>query len=244
MTEQAVLDPMEYIWERIPKNKEGKIHYLAGDIPYLYVHGFVDTERVSYKDWKQVFEDCKLADGTYIVDHAKFLSLRVYRYEGPTFEPFNPQKIREGEWTDDQLTKLYQLSIKPSSHVTEDIFWNSIKALKKQGLEQNGNLLVDKRVKTQMSYLIERFPTPRRRLEKEVSRIRKSREETIRGSTKNRNQSSFTAGQMESEIQIEKFKELENKSALKTAPQHTKAPQEEETIDIKSLRRPSGKISG
>lgn len=238
---EDITDPMEFIWDKVPKNKQGCIHYLPGDIPYLYRNGFVDSTRYTYDKWKKAFEDCKQDDGSYIVNKNKFLSLRIFRYNGPVFEPFDSNRVREGEWTDEQLKKLYILSIKVSSTITEEIFWNSVSALKKQGLVKNGNLLVNKAVKTQLSYLIERFPSPRRRLEKEVSRLRDERESQVRNTAKNRNASGYVIGKLSSEDKMEKFQKMQASGPQKaTIPQ----PATSETIDLKKLKKPSGRISG
>lgn len=241
MAEQFT-DAMEYIWERVPKTKDGLIHYLPGDLPYLYRNGFVDTQRVSYKEWKAAFDDCLQSDGAYLVSKEKFFSLRAYRYEGPVFKPFDPTKVREGEWVDTDLQKLFDLSIKPSSTIPEDVFWNSVKALKDQGFTQNGNLLVNEAVKKQLAYLIERFPSPRRRLEKEVNRVREEREKEFRAVTDNRDSSAFVAGKFASEDKMEQFKNLEKKAAKAkpTLPQ----PKAAEGVDIKKLRKPTRKITG
>lgn len=240
---EEINDPMEYIWEKVPKTTQGFIHYLPGDIPYLYRNGFVDAIRYTYPQWKEAFKDCLQKDGTYLVGKNKFLSLRKYRYNGPCFQPFEPSKVREGEWRDDELKKLYDLSIKPSSSVSEEVFWNSIKALKNQGLVQNGNLLVNKAVKTQLAYLIERFPSPRRRLEKEVSRIREERELQTKKVSKDRDTSLFVSGKLASETKLEDFKKLETSLPLKDngSPAVTESAP---TINIKSLRKPGKKISG
>ncbi|MDO8519731.1 MAG: hypothetical protein Q7T11_06170 [Deltaproteobacteria bacterium] len=230
---------MEYIWEKVPKTPEGLIHYLPGDIPYLYQNGFVDTRRFAYPQWKSAFEDCKQEDGSYLVSRDKFMSLRIFRYTGPVFEPFNPQRVREGEWTDENLQKLFDLSIKPSSGIPEDVFWNSVKALKDQGFVKGKNLIVDKATKTQLAYLIERFPSPRRRLEKEVSRIRSEREASYREVTKNRDVSGFTAGKLASESKLEEFKGLQSKAA---APLPAKLSGDKSGVSIKKLKKPTRKI--
>jgi len=241
---EEITDPMQYIWDKVPKTKEGFILYLAGDIPYLYRNGFVDTQQFSYQTWKAAFDDCLQPDGTYLVSEEKFMSFRKFRYEGPLFKPFDPNRVRSGEWNDNDLQKLYDLSIKPSSTVAEDVFWNSVKALKDQGFEQNGNLLVNEAVKKQLSYLIERFPSPRRRLEKEVGRLREEREEEFREVTKNRDSSKFVAGKFASEDKMEQFKALENKSAYTKAPASKAAKSKKADVDIKKLRKPSRRISG
>lgn len=239
---EETTDPMMYIWEKVPKTAQGFIHYLPGDIPYLYRNGFVDAIRYTYQQWKEAFKDCLQLDGTYLVNKNKFLSLRKYRYSGPCFQPFEPSKVREGEWNDEELKKLFDKSIKPSSSISEDIFWNSIKALKNQGLVQNGNLLVNKAVKTQLAYLIERFPSPRRRLEKEVSRIREERESQTKQVAKDRDASLFVSGKLSSETKLEDFKKLETSVPLKSASPVIK--DSKPTLDIKSLRKPGKKISG
>lgn len=239
-----IQDPMEYIWEKVPKTKEGLIHYLPGDIPYLYKNGFVDATKYTYPQWKAAFDDVRQADGSYLVSQNKFMSLRRFRYVGPCYKPFDPQKVREGEWTDADLKKLYDLSIKPSSAIQEEVYWNSVKALKDMGLKKNGNLIIDKTVKTQLAYLIERFPSPRRRLEKEVNRIREERETEYRAVTKNRDSSKFITGKLASETRMEKFKELETAAPASTSSPKVAAIKTAGAIDIKKLKKPPKKISG
>lgn len=238
---EAAQDPMEYIWERVPKNENGHIHYLAGDIPYLYRNGFVDTTIYTYQQWKSAFSDCLQTDGTYIVAKDKFMSLRKYRYVGPVFSPFEAQKVREGEWTDEDLQKLFDLSIKPSSTITQDIFWNSVKALKDQGFIQNNHLFVNQAVKNQLNYLIERFPSPRRRLETEVQRIRSDREAQIMAANESRDTSLFVSGKTSGESRLDDFKKLQSSTSITDDPA---IDPEGPLLDIKSLKKPRGKING
>jgi hypothetical protein len=241
---EELIEPMEYIWERVPKTKEGLIHYLPGDIPYLFANGFVDTTNFTYEQWKNAFEDCRQDDGSYLVSREKFMSLRKYRYEGPVFEPFDPHKVREGEWTDEDLQKLYDLSIQPSSGITREIYWNSINALKDQGLEKNGRLIVNESVKKQLAYLIERFPSPRRRLEQEVHRLRQERENKYREVNKNRESSKFVSGKLASEEKISDFKNLQTKQkpSKKSPKKSAGTLKKDEGLSIKKLRKPSRKI--
>jgi hypothetical protein len=237
-------DPMEYIWERVPKTKDGFIHYLPGDIPYLYTNGFVDTLAFTFQEWSAAFQDCIQPDKSYLIPKEKFLSLRTFRYEGPVFPPFDAQKVREGEWDDENLQKLYDLSIKPSSSIQKDIFWNSINSLKKQGFVQNGNLLINKAVKTQLAYLVERFPSPRRRLEKEVARIRKEQQAQFKDVNQSRDSSSFEEGKAVSEVKAEKFKELQAKAPIAPTLTSPDVVLKHEAIDIKKLKKPMSKIVG
>jgi len=235
---------MEYIWEKIPKTKEGLVHYLPGDIPYLYFNGFVDAVQFPYEEWESAFDDVKQSDGSYLVGRDKFMSLRRFRYVGPLYNPFDAHRVREGEWTDEDLQKLYDRSIKPSSGITQEVYWNSIKALKGQGLTaKNGNLIVNKAVKTQLAYLIERFPSPRRRLEKEVHRIRQEREAEYRSAVEKRDASIFMAGKLASEDKQEKFQALQS-SGKGTSPPAKKTLSDKPAIDIRKLKKPPRKISG
>lgn len=241
---EEINDPMEYIWEKIPKTKEGLVHYLPGDIPYLYFNGFVDAVQFSFEEWEGAFNDVKQEDGTYLVSRDKFMSLRRFRYVGPLYRPFDPQRLPEGEWTDEDLQKLYDLSIRPSSGITEEVYWNSIKALKGQGLvANNGRLILNKAVKTQLAYLIERFPSPRRRLEKEVHRIRQEREAEYRSAVEKRDASIFMAGKLASEDKQERFQALQS-AGHSTAAAVKKILPDKPGIDIKKLKKPPRKISG
>ena len=99
---EEIHDPMEYIWEKIPKTKEGLVHYLPGDIPYLYFNGFVDAVQFPYEEWESAFDDVKQSDGSYLVGRDKFMSLRRFRYVGPLYNPFDAHRVRDAEALDDR----------------------------------------------------------------------------------------------------------------------------------------------
>lgn len=235
------IDAMEFIWERLPKNKDGKtISYLPGDPVYLYHNGFVDAIKYSLDQWMAALAPFKNKDGSgYTLDRRSFMMLKVFRYHGPSHEVFEPAKLRGGPWPDDELEYLFQNSVKFSSTITKDIFWRSVEALKKKGfVDGSGQLNVNDTVRKQFEYLVEKFPSPQRRLEKEVRRLREERDAERSLHQKNRDASSFTIGTSQSEEDLEKFKELENKASPK--------PVESESagIDIKSLKKPTGKVKG
>lgn len=94
-----------------------------------------------------------------------------------------------------------------------------------------------------MAYLIDRFPSPRHRLEKEVHRIREKREEKVRKVTKDRDSSSFTVGKISSETKKEEFEKLQSSGPIQQSKSKEPA-KEKPTIDIKKLRKPGKKISG
>lgn len=237
---------MEYIWDRIPKNKGGKtIRYLAGDIPYLYENGFVDAAKFTYKQWKQSFEAFKQEDGSYILTKEDFFTLRLFRYNGPSHDVFNAEKLREGPWPDDELEFLYNKSIQPSSRVAHDIYWNSINALKRQGfVNENNELIVNDKVKKQLTYLVEKFPSPRRRLEKEVKKIREQRSEQMNEHMKNRNASGFSVGETQSEEKNKEFEKLQSKQQTQSTSSQKQKNTKEESFDLKSLKKPRGNFRG
>jgi len=241
---QQPFDPMEYIWERLPKNKDGKtVKYLVGDIPYLYHNGFVDTLKFSYKQWETAFIPFKQTDGTYLLDKPSFFTLRIFRYNGPSHAAFDPAKLRDGAWPDNELEHLYQKSIRPSTSITKEIFWNSVKALKTAGfVNDKAELICNERVRKQLSYLLDKFPSPRRRLEKEVFRIKNARDAGTALQQKNRDASNFVIGKTQKESEMEQFQKLQSSQA---APQAQTAHKTEgEALDLKSLRKPGGKVIG
>lgn len=239
------LDAMEYIWERLPKNKDGKtIHYLPGDVPYLYQNGFVDAVKYTYEEWQKALLPFKDRDGEgYTLDKQQFLALRLFRYNGPSHEVFEPEKLRDGPWPEDELEYLFENSIKYSSTIPKDMFWRAITTLKSKGfMDSQGEFLVNDTVKKQFQYLVEKFPSPQRRLEKEVRRLREERDVERSLHQKNRDASTFTMGTSQSEENLEKFKDLEIRTDVSTKPKQ-ESP-EDKGVDIKSLRKPTGKVKG
>jgi hypothetical protein len=247
---KAGFDPMEHIWERLPKERDGKtVRYLLGDIAYLYKNGFVDTKQHTYEQWKAALLPHQKTDGSYILTKEAFLSLRKYRLGGVEKEPFDPMKLAEGPWDEARVKALYHKAIKPSSEVPEEIFWNSIAALKRAGcVDETGRLIINEKAKNQITYLIERFPSARRRLEKEVSRLRQEKDQILIAAAKNRNASGFSIGITESEYQLNSFQKLQ--SSLSEDEQEKDIfeedldADEEEMPSIKDLRKPPSRVRG
>lgn len=247
MAQDKKFDAMEYIWERLPKEKGGLlVRYIAGDIPYLYYYGFVDTKKYSMEEWKRAFEPFKQADGAFILTKPQFLALRVFRYNAPVKAPFEAHQLRPGPWPDKELKYLYDKSLAECTVLPENIFWNAVKALKARGKQDKaGNLVIDDEAKKQFGYLVDRFPTPRRNLEKEVVRLRQEKmaQQTIQN--KNRNATVFTIGQSEKEYQVESLQKLQSSRDTSTVAPSGSG----ENVDLKSLQKqqkrpPTGKLMG
>lgn len=72
-------DPMEHIYVRVPKTRDGLICYAPTDVSYLYREGFVDQEEWSLEDWQDAMEPFRQSNNVYLLDHDDFLTLRPYR---------------------------------------------------------------------------------------------------------------------------------------------------------------------
>ncbi len=172
------LDAMAYIWRRLPKQrgKDGVeyIEYAADDLPFLYYNGFVDCATYTLEQWTKAFEPFKKAGGLYHLNERNFFSLRAFRYAGPVREPFDAMKIREGEWTEEELWKLYTLSISPSSHLTKGDFQDLLTQAQKKGAFKDGFFTIDAVFKARIGALIDKAPSPLRRLELRIAEAKVS----------------------------------------------------------------------
>lgn len=235
---------MEYIWERIPKQKDGKtIRYLKADLDYLYFHGFVNTFDHTLQKWKKAFEPFKRKDESYVLTKEQFVALAPFRYTGRSEEVFDPFTIQLGPWPDDKLKILYDRTIAVASDVNEKAFWAFVDSFKKAGrVDKKGQLVMDEVVQTGIYTLLEEYPSPRRRLEKEVQRIREKRGKKQADLLKNRDKSGFTAGQTIAETKTEALEKLQ--ATAKPAKKPKVKGEKKEEIDIKKLRKPRGKFVG
>lgn len=238
-------EAMEYIWQRIPKQKDGNtIKYNKADLDYLYLHGFVDTRRFPIETWKKAFRKFAQEDGSFILNKDQFMALRLFRYQGQSDEVFDPFRIQEGPWPDNSLQKLYDKSIAKASELSEEAYWAFMNTLKERGhVNDDGHLMMSRTVQIGLKHLIDRYPSPRRRLELEVDRLKKEREGKIADNQKNRDSSGFAVGQSEKENKVKDYKNF-----LSTKSPHAQekpvVDESAETIDLKSLKKPKGNFRG
>lgn len=237
---------MEHIWEKIPKQKDGQtIRYIAADLDYLYFHGFVNSRLFSLKQWKTALGHFKQDDGSYVLNKEQFLALAPFRYTGPSHEVFDVNKLPEGPWTKDDLKKLYDESVAVASDITEKMYWTLIDSFRDNpdNMDQDGNLYLNNTVKAGLFVAIEQFPSPRRRLEQEVDRLREQRSKDLSANQVQRDKSGFNVGSTKQEDTLDALKKFEGKGAAsKTAEQTTVSSEEE--LDLKKLRKPTGKFYG
>lgn len=238
-------DAMEFIWDRIPKQKDGKtIKYLSGDVDYLYAHGFVDTKKFKLEEWHKAFDPFKQKDGSFILTKKQFMSLRMFRYTGPSGEVFDALRIKPGPWTDEQLQELYDRSIGVASTLPEKSFWTFVNALKKKSsrFAEDGRFYIDMRFRVGLDALIKLYPSPRTLLELEVRRLRLEKDKAKLKSQLNRDSSKFMIGESEAENKTAAFEKM--KSTSKQKQEQPKKEEQKETIDIKSLKKPSKTFRG
>ena len=203
------VDPMEYIWDKLPKEKDlngnDYIEYVTTDLPYLYENGFVDTQKYTLDEWLIAIIAFKNDEtGTYQLNREQFLSLRVFRYDGQLRAPFEPMRIREGNWTEEELWKLFVLSIKPSSTLSDQQFAGMIESAKKKGLFVNGQFRVDRPFKVRLNQIVQENPSPLRKLELRVAERRREQD----SSTLKKESSKFTVGKTKAETTSKAFADL------------------------------------
>lgn len=237
-------EAMEYIWDRIPKQKDGQtIRYIKADLDYLYYNGFVDSRQFSIDLWKKAFKNFEQEDGTYVLTKNQFMALRLFRYEGRSDEVFDAHKIQKGPWPDASLQKLYEKSIHKASTISDQTFWTFINELKKLGhADEQGHLIIDDAVQLGFQAFVDQYPSPRRRLEKEVGRLRSEKNQKLAGNAKNRDASGFTVGQSDREHKLDAYQKLKSSSA--STKQDPLIDPNKETVDIKNLRKPTPKFRG
>lgn len=245
--QSQMLRSMEFIWNRIPKQKDGKtIRYLEGDIAYLYYHGFVDTLKYKLADWEKAFAPFKQPDGSFVLGKDEFMLLTKFRFTNTTYRMFDPSKIEEGPWPDKALKGFYLKTIGRATTIPENVYWDAINKLKKAGqVDKDGNFVIDGNFKKLIFQLLIRYPSPRAILEAEVKRLKRERDENAGLSQKNRDASGFSVGQTAKEAQIDELKKLQG-TASASAQATTQSFKSEESIDLKSLRKKNieGKFKG
>lgn len=248
MTYQSqMLRSMEFIWNRIPKQKDGKtIRYLKGDVGYLYYHGFVDTLKYKLTDWEKAFAPFKQPDGSFVLGKDEFMLLTKFRFTNTTYRMFDPSKIEEGPWPDKALKGFYLKTISRATTIPENVYWDAINKLKKAGqVDKDGHFIIDANFKKLIFQLVIRYPSPRAILEAEVKRLKRERDENAGLSQKNRDASGFSVGQTAKEAQIDELKKLQG-TASPSAQATTQNFNSKETLDLKSLRKKNieGKFKG
>lgn len=163
---------MEHLWSQVDKTEDGNhIRYSIQDVDALWWMGFVDTEKYPLKRWREVFEPYKQPDGTFVLNHAAFISLEKYRYTGEIKIPFDPMLINEGKYTDEGINELFELSISPSCYYSPQDKKRFLDSLKEKYRESAGLIKIGKPAKNEIKQFIDNSPSPLRSLELLLDRM-------------------------------------------------------------------------
>jgi hypothetical protein len=238
-------EAMLYIWNKMPKCNDGlNIRYIPGDLKYLYENGFVDSRRYTVEEWLKAFTPFKQANDTYLLTKKHFIALHVYRDFTPVVN-FDARALKDGPWSDKALQALYRKYIVPVSDLKKMSFWTYINSLKESGhTDKKGELLFNKHSKSSLNNLIAEYPSPRKKLEREAKRIKYVKQKQIEKRVNNRDKSDFSVGENITETTKTSLEHLES---IHTDPKPQTMKNEEPTedqIDVKSLRKPGGKVFG
>jgi len=240
---KAAYKEMEAIWQGLPKVQklppgyEGEyILYFANDPKYLYEVGFVDETKYSLKDWQEVFEECKQADGTYLISKEKFLNLTPYKFYGEIRKPVEVMDLREG-WYDLEIWKKFcRETILPSTTVSLSVLEQAEKMWEKNGLIKDGQVKIDKTYKLRLKEFLENYPSTRRR--REIA-IQEAHEKTLREEAARLNkkevQTNYVAGRKAGEKEKKNLKE----TLMKNSQLKSKTNTESQTVSLKDLRKKS-----
>lgn len=165
MTFKADEKIMEMIWETLPKTKDGRhVRFTDDDVALIWWNGFVDTIQYPEESWKGAFQPHKQTDGTYLLTKEEFIEKERFRYTGEIRIPFEPMLINEGQYTEEGLEELIDLSIAPSCYKTRAELKKFFDEFKERFRE--GNLIrMNKDGKREIQELVNTYPSPLRRLE-------------------------------------------------------------------------------
>jgi hypothetical protein len=251
---------MEYLWSQLIKTPDGRyVRYALADIDSLWWMGFVDTEKYSLKQWRQIFEPYKREGGIYILSKDEFLALDKYRFKGEIKIPFDAMQINEGKYTDEGLQELFDLSIAPSCAKSQKEMKQFLDDLKKRHRQPDDLIKIAREAKLEIRDLIDSFPSPLRNLELTFDQMLESgvdqemwdqmeADDTARATSEAARQvSKFSAAPTtRSEVEANKLKGLQKarpKATPKAKPEKEKEKEKKGT-ELKKIRRSRRGVRG
>jgi hypothetical protein len=237
---------MEEIWKSVAKtDKKGVLSILfkgSGDLAFLYLSGFVDITKNTFKDWIDAFASSKQKDGSYTVTHDQWLEKKKFRYEGPVGAPFDPNSVQEKEYTEEEFTQLLHTKIIPNTQFDASAAPRIMETVKKQNKFKDGKVILDKTLKKELVDVINTYPHPLHILRTMVQAIREGKgEEALTKFTQSEAQkSNFAAGKTAQQIAQARFAEIAKALQADAIPE-SKVP----SISLKDLKKgktPKGRI--
>lgn len=172
---------MESLWDQM---RRGRVKMPADsvvfegdhDLIYLYNVGFVDTDKYSQQTWLNAFRESRKANGAYHLTKKQWLDKTKYRYNELVVPPFNPLRLREGEWTVEDLKKLAKQKIIPETIITYEQYLKGLEEAKQKGLIKDGIMVVTREWKLKLLELLNQHPSPKRRRALMVEQLRRKEE--------------------------------------------------------------------
>lgn len=156
---------MQVIWDQTSKPLPDGQRYIVWrnryDLEFLYIMGFVDTDRFSKEEWIHSFGDSLQKGGSYRVTQEQWFAKRLFRYSGPVGAPLDPLTLREGLWEMGEFETLLKEKILPSTTLKEDYFRGAIEKAKKTAIK-DGKYVVNRPFKFGLKQLLLTYPSPRR----------------------------------------------------------------------------------
>ena len=151
------------IWDQVAqKGPDGKKVILFAnrdDLVYLFCTGFVDERKFALYDWVDSFKPCLQEDGSYAVTETEWMDKARFRFSGPIGQPFDPSKIREGDWSEQEIEALLKGALLPAVYFTEKEF-RSIFDEARPTFFENGTYKMTKDVKKDLKAFVDMYPSP------------------------------------------------------------------------------------
>lgn len=166
------MDPMEQIWEKIatPDATGEKVVVYKGeqDLVFLYANGLVDADQYGLEEWVAAFADSRQKDGTYRLTHEQWMAKKKFRYNGPVHKPFDPQRLKDGEYTPEEFYGILKEELVPSTWLTEQSIPKVMKNYQAAGKFKDGKFVIDQALKDDFEKILRFYPSPLRILQIDV----------------------------------------------------------------------------
>lgn len=234
------MDQLEQIWNQVATQAEDGKKYIIlklgiQDLMFLYMSGFVDAKKYSFKQWMEAFTPSRRPNGHYWVLKEHWLEKKKYHYTGPVKIPFDPMKMEERDYEEQEITKLLTEKILPGTMFNVAYAPTIINNLKAQGRLINGKFRIDQELKKYLLGVMNQYPSPMRILEVSVDRMRKAKKGDRKLMQEQIQKSAFSAGSTAQQIAAARLSSLMG-SGRAAAPAETPA-KEEAGISLKDLQK-------
>ena len=231
------MDAMEEIWGKVAKpEKDGTKKIVlkgANDLGFLYVSGFVDIKKNSFKSWIDAFAPSRRKDGSYAVTHDQWVEKKKFRYTGRVGVPFDPMSIEEKQYTEVEVIKLLTEKIIPNTIYDESYIPQVLNNLRAQKKLVNGIATIDRKTKEYVAQIVNNYPSPTRILEILVDALRKSRGSKNAMSQLEAQKSGFAAGMTAQQIAASRLNEI----AKEVKQAESQVANETPSVSLKDLKK-------